>query len=93
MTEPAEPILAIKATSQLTMSSLTEAVNKAKAELGTGNHGRVRLTGIRDNGQVGAKVELTFTRETAHGEVSGGVFGEWTAKGDRRAGGVVQWEW
>ena len=74
--------------------SLKAAVNKALDALDTSKDGgRVRLVGVVDEGVIGGRVELTFAKETPDGRLIVGSFAEFTAKGDRRLGGVVQWEW
>lgn len=93
-TETTEPAVSLYARTSIAQSSIAAAVDRAARNLGTEKDGgRVRLIGVKDAGVVGAQVELTFVRETEHGRLAVGGFAEYTVRGDRRAGGVVDWSW
>lgn len=94
--ETTEPLTRLVKGTEIAQSSLKAAVDRAAQQLGVPDvidGGRVRLVGIKDAGVVGAQVELTFAKELENGTLAIGAFGEFTAKGDRRAGGVISWEW
>lgn len=91
MTEPAHSLFKVP----IATDSLQEGLERATAALSTqGPGGRVVLSAVVDDGHVGGRVSATFKRVRASGSsVAIGVFGEVTLQGERRAGGVVAWEW
>jgi pyridoxine/pyridoxamine 5'-phosphate oxidase len=79
----------------IAVHSLQEGLDRATGALAaTKPGGRLMLAAVDDDGEVGGRVALTFKKVDEDGDTFAvGAFGEFTVTGERRAGGVISWEW
>lgn len=90
-TEPAVGILK----HPIAVHSLQDAFERAAGAMAAQHPGgRLVLSAVDDDGEVGGRVALTFKKIDEDGDtVAVGAFGEFTVNGERRAGAAVAWEW